>query len=296
MMNWQDVLELNPNCERVSGSPEALRAAINRGADLRIYTGFRHNDHLDTSSSNSELVDEVSDFRTTYLVDDRWAGGFMTLRMPISPPVGFGPRASMSFFLYNENGQQAIARPYFDGQAPNGEPAQEETQGHPDMPRYHEISRFDDQTNAPSSNFCYSFERFRYFTNNIWQEVYAQEVDGTPRTGSLDALTEAFNRGCEVKVGVEGLCADLGGEGLPHTVFVPCGPGYYHTETRLFCCGSQPLVRVAPNIPLRYESKNWDFGWLFLRTDGHVEYWRCDPYTLAFSKVTWKLAIRWFVR
>ena len=164
------------------------------------------------------------------------------------------------------------------------------------MPRYHEQSRFDDETNAPSSNFFYSFERFRYFANAIWDEVYAHNAEGTPLSGSLDGLVEAFRRGCEIKVGVEGLCDDLGGAGLSHTVFVPCGPGYYHTESRIFSCGSQPVVRVAPNVPLRYESRNWDFGWLFLRTDGFVEYWRCDPYTLRFSKMQKRLTIRWFVR
>ncbi len=295
-MNWRSLLELDSEGRLAAGSPEALREAIGRGGDLRIYTGFRHNDHLDTASSNDELVDEVSDFRTTYLIDGRWVGGIMTHRMPIEPPVGFGPRPSMSFFLYNENGQQAIARPYLDGESPAGEPGPEPVQAHTAMPRYHEHSRQDDQTNAPSSNFFYSFERFRFFSSTLWEEVYAQHPDGTPRSGSLDALAEAFNRGCEIKVGIEGLCDDLGGEALPHTVFVPCGPGYYHTRTRLFCCGSQPTVRVAPNLPLHYESRNWDFGWLFLRTDGLVEYWRCDPYTLKFSKQRWQKGLRWLVR
>jgi hypothetical protein len=292
--SWKSVLELNSQCARTAGSETALRNAIQRGADLRIYTGFRHNEHLDTDSPNGELIDEVSDFRTTYLIEDRWAGGIMTLRMPIDPPQGFGPRPSMSFFLYNENGQQAIARPYFDGAAPNGEPGASELADYSRMPKYREFSRWDDHTNAPSSNFCYAFERFRFFTKSTWREAYAHEADGTPRTGSFDTLVRAFNEGCEIKVGVENLCEDLGSR--PHTVFVPCGPGYSHTESRVFSCGSQPVVRVAPNVPLIYESRNWDFGWLFLRTDGFVEYWRCDPYKLTFSKIQKQLAIRWFVR
>lgn len=109
---------------------------------------------------------------------------------------------------------------------------------------------------------------------------------------------EAFRSGCEIRLGIEGLWADLvtEGEALAHTVFVHGGPGYYHREQRLFCLGSQPLVRVAPHIPLQYASSNWDFGWLFVRTDGVVEYWRCDPYTLEFNKVSKRHALRWMVR
>ena len=33
-----------------SGSEAELAAAIRRGADLRIYTEFRHNEHIDTAS------------------------------------------------------------------------------------------------------------------------------------------------------------------------------------------------------------------------------------------------------
>lgn len=39
----------------------------------------------------------------------------MTLRQPIELTEGFGERPSMSFFLYNQDGRQAIARPYLDG-------------------------------------------------------------------------------------------------------------------------------------------------------------------------------------
>jgi len=113
--NWNSVLELAADRSVVAGSREALRDAIGAGADLRIYTEFRYNEHIDPESDNSELVTEVSDFRVTYLVDEeRWAAGIMSLRMPIQPPDGFGPRPSMSFFMYNENGEQAIARPHLD--------------------------------------------------------------------------------------------------------------------------------------------------------------------------------------
>jgi hypothetical protein len=38
------------------------------GADLRIGTDFRFDEHLVPGSDNKEIVQEVSDFRTTYLL------------------------------------------------------------------------------------------------------------------------------------------------------------------------------------------------------------------------------------
>ena len=105
----------------VSGSTDALAAAIRRGADLRIYTEFRHSEHIDTKSTNRELIKEVADFRITYLLEDRWVAGVINLRQPIELPNGFGPRPSMSFFLYNQNADQAIARPYLDGGPATGQ-------------------------------------------------------------------------------------------------------------------------------------------------------------------------------
>jgi len=296
MTNWKSEWELNADRQPTGGSAENLREAIGQGADLRIYTAFRHNEHLQPGSDNPELVDEVSEFRTTYLIDERWVAGIMTTRMPIDPPVGFGPRASLSLFLYNEDGGQAIARPFLDRASESGEPGPCTTQEHADMPKYREESRWDDATNAPSSNFYYAFERFRFFTNRSWREIYVHEADGKSRRGSLTDLSDAFNQGCEIKVGLEGLCQDLGGQGLPHLVCVPCGPGYFHTKSGIFSAGTHPTVRVAPSIPMCYESRNWDFGSLFVRTDGFVQYWLCDPYTLEYSKQDMRLALRWFVR
>ena len=45
MNNIKSVLELDMNRNIISGSPKDLRDAIRRGADLRIYTEFRHNEH-----------------------------------------------------------------------------------------------------------------------------------------------------------------------------------------------------------------------------------------------------------
>ena len=120
---WRLALTLDKQRQRVGGSEEALADAIRRGADLRIYTEFRHNEHVDRESNNPELVQEVSDFRVTYLLEDRWTAGIMNLRQPVGlVEDGFGPRASMSFFMYNQNGLQAIARPYLDGKPDEGLP------------------------------------------------------------------------------------------------------------------------------------------------------------------------------
>ena len=89
----------------------------------------------------------------------------MTLRQPISLPDGFGPRSALSLFLYNQDGSQGLARTFLDGLAP----------GHTDMPsdypavpRLHLANSYDDASNAPSQNFVYDFDVYRYFVNREW--------------------------------------------------------------------------------------------------------------------------------
>ena len=299
MTAWRAVLELTCDRTITAGSEAALVDAVGRGADLRILTEFGYNEHIDLRSQNGELVREVSDFRVTYLIEDRWAAGIMSLRMPIRPPKGFGSRPSMSFFMYNQDGQQAIARPYLDGPPGAGQNAQPPLDDHSDMPKYHELDNWDDDTNAPSSNFIYDFNCYRYLVCDNWEEVFAHTAYGRAVFGSLEALCEAFSEGREIKVGIRGLCDDLvedGAAALDHTVFVHTGPGYYCTERKLFTAGSQPVVRVRPGIPIRYTSGGWDFGWLMSRSDGFVDRWICDPYTLRFHKSHTRHAIQWFVR
>ncbi len=299
MGRWRSVLELNCRRSVTSGSPAAVCDAICRGADLRILTEFVYNEHIDPLSKRAEVVREVADFRVTYAVEDRWAAGIMTLRMPISPPEGFGPRASMSFFMYNQDGQQAIARPYLDGPPDVGHLGPCPWDDHRDMPKYHQQDNWDVGTNAPSSNFIYDFDVYRYLVCDDWEEVFSHTAEGAVASGSLESLCQAFAEGREIKVGIRGLCADLAelpGAGPEHTVFVQTGPGYYCTERRLFSAGSQPVVRVRPAIPMRYVSRGWDFGWLMPRSDGFVACWLCDPYTLRFRKTQGRYAIRWFVR
>jgi hypothetical protein len=299
MTRWNSVLELDSRREVTRGSPDALRAAIRRAADLRIYTEFIHNQHIDPASASDELVREVSEFRATYLVEDRWCAGIMTLRQPIALPDGFGPRASMSFFMYNQDGQQALARPHLDGVPVGGAlgPAALDDWGA--YPKYHQQDGWDAGTNAPSSNFIYDFEAFRYYVCDDWQEVLAHDAAGRVQAGSIDLLADAFEAGAEVKVAIHNLCADLVAEparSVEHEVFIQVGPGYYYSGRKLFIAGTHPLVRVRPGIPMRYLSQAWDFGWLMPRTDGRAAMLLYDPYTLKVRRRVGQFAMRWFVR
>lgn len=296
--SYQNPLTLNADRSLRAGSFAALADAIRRGADLRIATEFRHNEHIDTASASAELVREVAEFRITYLLDDRWSAGIMTLRQPVDLPEGFGPRPSMSFFLYNQDGRQAIARPYLDGAPPTGGLGPAPLDDHSAMPRYHQHDSWDAGTNAPSSNFVYDFDGYRFLVNDRWREVLAHAADGSVQAGSVSALAAAFGEGRPIKLGIRGLCADMAAPGVAapeHEVFVHAGSCYYYSERQLFMTGTHPLVRVRPAIPLRYTSQGWDFGWLMARSDGQVARWLCDPYTLAFTKSVGHYAIRWFV-
>jgi len=301
MTKWNCVLELDSRRDVTGGNSEALCAAIRRAADLRIYTEFIHNQHIDPASASDELIREVSEFRATYLVEDRWCVGIMTLRQPIDLPDRFGPRASMSFFMYNQAGQQAIARPYLDGATlpaggTIGSAALDDWSAYP---KYHQQDGWDAGTNAPSSNFIYDFEVFRYFVCDDWQEVLAHDDAGRVQAGSIDLLADAFGAGAEIKVAIRNLCADLVAEpagSIAHEVFIQVGPGYYYSGQKLFIAGTHPLVRVRPAIPMRYMSRGWDFGWLMPRTDGRVAMLLYDPYSLKVRRQAGQFAMRWFAR
>lgn len=297
--SWRCVLTLDEQLRIVDGNPQQLRQALSRCADLRIYSEFRHNEHIDSSSPSNELIRETMDMRATYVVDDRWAAGISTLRQPVELPIGFGPRPSLSLFLYNEDGNQAIARPYLDGPPAMNEKGPSPLADHTEMPRYHELDRWDDGTNAPASNFVYHFDTIRYFVREDWQEVLHHTADGQVVSGSKDAVQEAFSRGVEWKLAIRGLCDDLtpgGQQPLTHEVFIQAGACYLYTKQRQLIASSHPVARVRPAIPLRYLTDAWDYAWLVARTDGHVARLVYDPYTLQTSRATGQYAIRWFCR
>ena len=293
---WKCALELDSSRKIRAGAEDALCDAIRRGSDLRINTEFRHNEHIDLESDNPEWVREVAEFRVTYLIEDRWTAGIMSLRQPVSLPDRFGGRASMSFFLYNQDGVQAIARPHLDEETARGTP--EASIDRP-MVKYHLIDSWDTDTNAPSQNFIYDFEVYRFWVRDEWREVLSHDADGRVASGSIDDLADAFSQGCEVKLAIRGLCSDLvenKDEASDHELFVHAGSCYYYTEEKLFIAGSHPVVRVKPGIPMTYKSGGWDFGWMIIRTDGLVVKRICDPYTLTFSDSRIRHPLRWFVR
>ena len=299
MTTWRSALELDSKRNVISGSTTDLADAIGRAADLRVYTEFLHNEHIDVGSSNSERIREVAEFGVTYRIDSKWTAGIMSLRQPIELPVGFGSRSSMSFFLYNQDGTQAIARPYLDGGPAQTSFGLSPARPPENMPKYHAFDSWDEGTNAPSHNFIYDFDVFRFCVNDSWREVLRHSATGEVLSGSLSELVEAFSSGCSIKLGIDNLCADLAPESQPavnHEVFVQGGSAYYYTEQKLFMIGSHPLVRVSPRAPMRYASRNWDFGWLMVRSDGHVVYRRCDPNSLKFLDHVTRNAVRWFVR
>ncbi len=305
MTGWTCSLELDSARRITSGSESALRDAIRRGADLRIHTAFVHGEHIDPSSESEEVIQETCEFAVTYLLGNRWVAGFMTLRQPVElgtypvPGAAFGERPSMSFFLYNQDGQQAIARPFLDGQPVSGIPGSAPPEDRSETPKYHQHDNWDPDTNAPSHNFIYDFEVFRYWVRDDWREVLSNAADGTVISGSVEDLVRAVMEGNEIKVGIRGLCTDLAAQQddeLEHEVFVQTGSCYYYTEQKLFIAATHPVVRVRPSIPLGYKTRAWDFGWLICRTDGFVARRLCDPYTLKFHDTEARYAMRWFVR
>ncbi len=298
-VRWRNTITLDASRSVVSGDVLALRQAIARGADLRVYSEFRHNEHIDTASDNDDLIQETMDMRATYLVDERWCAGVITLRQPVTLPSGFGPRPSLSLFLYNEDGSQAIARPMLDGAPLAGRSGLSPPCDHSDMPKYHEVNRWDDQTNAPSSNFVYDFDTLRYFVRDDWQLALHHGCQGEVLAGSHDCLAEVFAQGVEWKISVKGLCDDLvepDQEAMPHEVFIQAGSCYLYTRERLMIAASHPLMRVRPAIPLQYESGNWDYAWLVARSDGRVSRLVYDPYTLQPKESSGRYEVKWFYR
>lgn len=296
-------LALDMNRNVIGGSREELRSRIRGGADLRIYTEFRHNEHIDTSAVDNQMIREVSDFPCTYLVDDRWVAAIMTLRQPVTLPDRFGARASMSFFMYNEDGRQACARPYLDGHGYDediGTPPPEMFGGGGEwkpMIHMHEGESYAEGTNGPSTNFIYDFYSYKFLVSDDWEEVLAHDKDGNVISGSADELDKASSAGCNIKVAIEGICDTLAGEPcIRHEVMIETGPHYYYSETGFMVAETRPFVRVVPEIPMYYRDNNWDFGWAIVRSDGHVAGLFYDPKTLKIKRTYERHAMRWFIK
>ncbi len=291
--DWECVLALDAGRRVSSGSFAALAGAVRRGADVRCYTTFDYDEHMAAPDARVGLVQEMMNFPLTYWLEGDHAAAIQTTRYPADCALGFQPYPSLSFFLYNDDGRFGIARPFLDGRI--GKARLEETPGS----KYHTLSHHDDETPCPSENATYEFGEYRWWVRDDWEEVLAHEADGAVTGGSLPALQEAFRAGREIKVGVRDLCAGLAPAGEPalrHEVLALMGPIYNHEEQGFLGGESLPLVRVAPAVPMRYASGNWNYGWILPRTDGVVKHLVVDPYTHQFQRTESRHPIRWFAR
>ena len=305
-MAWTSILELAADRTVTSGSKRALADAIGRGAELRMYTEFLFEEHIEPGGTDDASLQgpirEVIDFRQTILIDGAHVGGITTQRQPLHPPFGFnGTDPKMSYFMYTGDGEQALANLALgpdQGWAPAGTHSVEPTPS--DMPKMSPAEAFDTGTSGPSRNFVYDMEVYRYFVNDEWEEVLAHDADGSLTAGSFDALEAAQMAGREIRVGVRGLMATVGGDdapdGLPHEVFSPVGSGFVHIGARLYSALTHPLVRVAATAPLRYRSGGWDVAWVFLRTDGQARVRRLDPRSREWTESPERFGCRWFAR
>jgi hypothetical protein len=167
------------------------------------------------------------------------------------------------------------------------------------MPKMSDQEFFDVGTTGPSRNFVYDMETYRYIVRDDWDEILAHDADGRVTSGSFDALEQAQVAGREIKVGIGDLGGDLappGTDPVRHEVFSLVGSGFVHVRARLYVTLTHPLVRIAPALPVRYRSGNWDVAWVFLRTDGQARIRRIDPYTRQWDDRGARFACRWFTR
>jgi hypothetical protein len=301
---WRTVLELAPDRSVRTGSKDELADAIRRGADLRIYTEFLYEEHIRPGGGDPTLdglIREVIDFRETLLVDDRQVAGVTTLRQPLEPPHGFnGREPKMSFFLYTMDGDQALANLDLGDMAETARPGERVVIPTPDdMPKMGAQEFFDPGTTGPSRNFVYDMEAFRFIVRDEWTEILAHDADGGVTGGSFAALEAAQVAGREIKVGIRDLGADLASAEVaswPHETFTLVGSGFVHVRAGLYVALTHPLVRLAPGVPVRYRSGNWDVAWVFLRTDGQAQVRRIEPYTRRWEDRPARFACRWFAR
>jgi len=301
---WTCALELAPDRSTISGSSTLLSDAIRRGADLRVYTEWRVQEHLvpygdvPYQPENEGVIQEIIDFRQTYLIDDRHVAAVTTQRQPLAPTVGFnGCQPKMSFFLYNMDGQQCCASLVLDdASTASAQPGTRQMHtSRSTMPKMSAEEIFDANTTGPSRNFIYDMEVYRFWVRDEWTEIFAHDSDGGVTFGNFEAIKQAQAQGREMKVAIRDLCADLGG-GLTHEVFALLGSSFLHTVRNFYEASTHPIVRIASAIPMRYASFNWDVIWAFLRSDGFAVLRSMNPYTRQFSDRNGRFACRWFVR
>jgi hypothetical protein len=303
--SWRCALELSPDRTVRAGSFTDLAAAVGRGADLRLYTEFLHEEHISPGSStpgindarNHGLIRESIDFRQTILIDGSHVAGATLLRQPLEPTTGFnGVQPKMSFFMYNMTGEQSHANIVLDDTAPTAAAGERKVVGtDASMLKMSEQETFDAGTLAPSRNFIYAFEKYRFFVSDTWTEVLSHDEAGRVVAGSIDAVEQAQIDCREFKVAIRGL-GHLLGKGPDHETFISVGSGFFHTGRRFHETLSHPLLRIAPAVPMQFGSHKWDVCWVALRTDGVATVRRLDPYTRRHADAPARVACRWFAR
>jgi hypothetical protein len=290
MEQWETILELDSNRKVVFGGEKALAEKVRKGCDLRVATVFRHNEHVDPASSNDELIEETGDFSQSVLLNGCWSAAFMTLRQPVSIPAGFGKIPSLSLFLYNQNGQQAMARLSFAGKIE--EPAVSEPEN---MPKMHVQGIFDNASTGLSKNFIYDFDEYRFLVNDSWTEIYSNSCFGECNGGNIDELGLLCRQGYKIKVSVSGLFTyQWGGGDIGDEIFIHGGSSYYYTKQKLMILNTHPFVSVPPGMPLLYSSEKWSYGWLIVRSDGYSVIRSYNPFTCKFADYETRFSIRWF--
>jgi hypothetical protein len=289
----EHVMTLDPGRKITSGSVSALNEKIRKGADLRISTGFIYNEHVDISSGDSQLMAETSAFAETVLIDGKWSAYFMTLRQPVSLRNKlFGYPNSMSLFLYNQDGKQAVARLVLDGTIDNSLHKDSEKSG---IPKMVTMDIFDEGTPGVSKNFIYDFEFYDFMANDCYEEIYSNDAEGNCTSGSIDALADAYRSGRGIKIAISGISDVMWGDSGHHDeIYMHCGSSYYYTVDKLMASNTHPFVSVPADIPLLYKSRSFKYCWAVAQTDGRAEIRGYDPFDGIWKTTESRLPVRWF--
>ncbi len=294
MAKPQTVLSLNSRLNVVRGSTAALNRKLAAGADLRISTGFLHNEHIDPASSDDQLIEETSTFAETVIIDGKWSAYFMTARQPVALRQGFGLPNSLSLFLYNQDGHQGVARLVMDGTVDRTLKRDSE---HGGIPKVRTLGLQDEGTAGVSKNFIYEFENFDFIVTPCYREVYANNAQGRRTFGTKDALAANCRSGRGIKIAVKGLSRILWGEtGHEDEIYIHCGSSYYYTKDRLMITNTLPFVSVPADIPLTYKPKGFRYCWIIARSDGRVEVRAFNIFKNTWETRAARLALRWFVQ
>ena len=294
MVRPEIVLSLNSRRQVVKGSAKLLNKKLGGGADLRICTGFLHNEHIDIASSDDQLIAETSSFAETVIIDGKWSAYFITTRQPVALRKGFGYPNSLSLFLYNQDGLQCVAKLVMDGTLDKSVRGDSE---HGGVPKVRTFNILDERTPGISKTFVYDFEFYDFIITDCYREIYANAQDGRRTLGSIGAVAKAYCSGRGIKLAVQGLSRVLWGDtGHEDEIFIHCGSTYYYTSDKLMITNTLPFVSVPADIPLTYKSKSYRYCWLVARSDGRVEVRSYNVFANTWETREAQLKLRWFAQ